>query len=174
MTRHRLGRRNVQLVGCIAEDLLDGLSLRDVTDVGRRTMHVDVVDVLRFHASILQRVLHDEFGTQSLRMRGCDVVSVSTHARTNHFCVNLGTTSLGMLQFLKDKTASTLAHDETIAAGTERTAGLLRLVITRRQGVHGIETANTHLANGSLSATTYDDVGLAQANQVEGVSQCIA
>ena len=35
VTSHRLGRRDVELVGSIAEYLLDSLSLRDITNVGK-------------------------------------------------------------------------------------------------------------------------------------------
>ena len=46
-------------------------------------MYVDVVDVLRLHASILQGVLHHELCTQALRMRSGDMVCISTHTSTH-------------------------------------------------------------------------------------------
>ena len=105
VTGHRLGRRNVQLEGCITEYLLDGLSLRDITNVGRSTVNVDVVDILRFHLSILQSVLHNQLSTQTLRMRSSDVVSVSAHTSTYHLSVDLSTTSLSMLELFQNQTA---------------------------------------------------------------------
>ena len=130
VTSHGLGRRNVQFEGSIAEDLLDGLSLRNITNVGRSTMYVDVVDVLRLHASILQGVLHHELCTQTLRMRSGDMVCISTHASTYHLSINLCTTSFCVLQFLENQATRTLGHDESVAASAERTAGLLGLVVT--------------------------------------------
>ena len=79
-----------------------------------------------------------------------------------------------MLQLLKNQTAGTLTHDETITAGAERTTGFLWLIIAGRQGLHGIESTNTRLADCSLSTTSQDGVGLAQTNQVEGVCQRVA
>ena len=130
MTCHGLGRTDVQLVSCITEYLLDSLGLRDIAHVSRCAVYIDIVNILRLHACILQRILHDELGTQSFRMRSSDVVSIGTHAGTNHLSINLCTTGLGMLQFLKNQTACTFGHDETIAAGTERTTGLLGLIVT--------------------------------------------
>ena len=171
---HGLRRRDVQFVGCVAEDFLDGLGLRDVAHMGRGAVHIDVVDVLGLHAGILQGVLHHQLGTQSLGMGGGDVVSVGTHAGTYHLGVDLRTASLGMLQLLEDETAGTLGHDESVARGAERTAGLLGLVIARREGVHGVEAAHAGLCDGSLGTTGHDGVGLAQTNQVEGIGQCVA
>ena len=130
VTSHRLRRRDVQLEGCIAEDFLDGLSLRDVTNVGRGTVYVDVVDILRLHIGILQCVLHHEFSAQTLRMRSSDVVSISAHTSTYHLSIDLSTTSLSVLQLLENQATRTLGHDESVAASAERTAGLLGLVVT--------------------------------------------
>ena len=142
--------------------------------MSRRAVHVDVVDVLGLHASIFQCVLHHELGSQSLGVRGGDVVGVGTHASTNHLGIDLGTASLGMLQFLQDEASGTLGHDESVAAGAEGSAGLLGLVVACRQGVHGVEAAYARLTDGSLGTTGNDGVGLAQTNKVEGVGQSIA
>ena len=115
VARHRLRRRDVELEGCIAKHLLDGLSLGDVAYVGRRAVNIDVVDVLGFHTCILQRVLHDELCTQALRMRGCDVVSICAHAGTNHFGIDLGTASLSVLQFFENQASGTFGHDKSVA-----------------------------------------------------------
>ena len=92
-------------------------------------MYINVVNILRLHTSILKCILHHELGTQTFGVRSGDVMCVSTHAGTNHLSIDLCTTSLGMLQLLKNETTGTLAHDETIAAGAERTAGLLGLIV---------------------------------------------
>ena len=84
-------------------------------------MNVDVVDILGLQTGVVKGALHHELGTQTLRVRGGDVVSVGTHALANHLGVDLCTTGLGVLQLLKDEAACALAHDETVAACAERT-----------------------------------------------------
>ena len=78
-----------------------------------------------------------------------------------------------MLQLFKDETTGTLSHDESVAAGAERTTGLLWLFVAGGESVHGVEAADTCGADSCLSTTSYDSVGLAQTNQIEGISQCI-
>ena len=99
---------------------------------------------------------------------------IGTHACTHHLGIDLGTACLGVLQFLQDQAAGTLGHDESVATCAERTAGLLRLVVARRECFHGIESAHASLSDGSLGTACDDGVGLAQTNQVEGIGQCIA
>ena len=99
------------------------------------------------------------------------MVSVSTHAGTCHLSVDLRSASLRVLQFLQDEAAGTLAHDESVAAGAERTARLLRLIVACRERVHGVEAAHADGADGSLGTTSHDGIGLAQTNQVEGIGQ---
>ena len=173
VTRHRLRAGDVQLEGCIAKYFLDGLGLADVAHMGRGSVHVDVVDVLGLQTSILQGVLHHKLSAEALGMRGSDVVCIGTHAGTHHLGIDLGTTGLGVLQFLKDEAAGTLGHDKSVAQGTERTAGLLGLVVAGRQGMHGVEAAHACSADSSLGTTGYDGVGLAQADEVESIGQCV-
>ena len=89
------------------------------------------------------------------------MVCIGTHAGTHHLGIDLGTTGLGVLQFLQDEAAGTLGHDESVAAGAERTAGLLRLVVAGGQGMHGVEATNTCSTDGSLGTTGNDGIGLA-------------
>ena len=84
-------------------------------------MNVDIVNILRFQVSVSKCALHHQLGTQTLRMRSSDVMSISAHTFTHHLSIDLSTASLGMLQLLEDKTASTFTHHETIAASAERT-----------------------------------------------------
>ena len=100
---HALGRADVDLVSLLTEEILDSLGLRDVAHMSGRTVNIDVVDVLDAHASVLKGSLHDELGTETFRMRGCDVISVSAHALTGNLGIDLGATCLGVLKSLKNQ-----------------------------------------------------------------------
>ena len=99
------------------------------------------------------------------------MVSISAHAFADHLSVDLGTACLGMLQFLEDEATGTFAHDESIAAGAEGTACRLGLVVTRGEGLHGVETTNTTLGDSSFGTATDDGVGFAQTDEVERIGQ---
>ena len=121
VTCHRLCAADIELESGVAKHLLDGLGLGDIAYMGRCAMHVDVVDVLRLQAGVFQRSLHHQFGTEALGMGGGDVIGVGTHALAHHLGIDLGTTGLGMLQFLEDEAAGTLGHHKPVAALAERT-----------------------------------------------------
>ena len=84
-------------------------------------MNIDVVNILWLQVGILKGALHNEFCTETFRMRSCDVISIGTLAFAYHLCINLRTTSLGVLQFLKNQATGTLAHDKSVAACAEWT-----------------------------------------------------
>ena len=113
---HRLGGRDVELVGVVAEYVNDGFHLRHVADGGRGAVHVDVVDVLRLHAGILESVLHREDGAETFGVGGGEVVSVGAHAAAGHFGVNLSSAGKCVLEFFKDEHGRAFAHHESVAA----------------------------------------------------------
>ena len=84
-------------------------------------MNIDIVNVLWLQIGISKCTLHNELSTKTLRMRCCDVISVGTLALTYHLSINLRTTSLSVLKFLKNQATSTLTHDKSITACAEWT-----------------------------------------------------
>ena len=71
VSSHRLGRTDVQFVSMFAKQILDGFYFRNVAYRSRSSVYVDIVDIFRFHSSIFQSALHNQFRTQTFRMRGC-------------------------------------------------------------------------------------------------------
>ena len=174
VTGHALGRADVDLVSLLAEEILDSLGLGDVAYVSGSTVDIDVVDVFHAHASILESSLHDELSTEALGMRCSDVISVSAHALTGNLGIDLGTTSLSVLKSLQNQAARALTHDESVAACAEWAACALGIVVASGKSLHGVETTDTAFANGRLGTSGQDDISLAQAQQVESVSQSMA
>ena len=62
------------------EDLLDGLDLGDVPQRGRRAA-VDVIELIRGHAGIVQRRAHHIAGAQPFRVRGRQVMCIGQRRR---------------------------------------------------------------------------------------------
>ena len=76
MPRTTLCTADDQLVGVLAEDLLNGSRFREVTDRRTCTMGVDVVDFRRRDRGIFQRKAHGHSGARPVFHRLGNVVSV--------------------------------------------------------------------------------------------------
>ena len=75
-----------------------------------------------------------------------------------------------MFEFFEHEDTGTFTHHETVAALAEGTAGALGVVVAGREGVHGIEATESAGRYGSFCTTGDDGVRLAEANEVESVS----
>ena len=79
VAHHRLRRRDRELVGVVAEDVLDRLRLGGVAERRRRAVRVDVADALRLDAGALERRAHHLGDADRLRLgRGHVVARRST------------------------------------------------------------------------------------------------
>jgi len=76
MSSHRLSRTQAHLVGMLLEHAKDRLHLRRVSQWCGCSVHVDVVDLLRTHARILQSGFHDQNRARSFRVCRRHVVGV--------------------------------------------------------------------------------------------------
>ena len=111
---HRLGATDIHLIGMLAKDVGNGLSLTWVTHRRGGAVDIDVVHVFGLDASIIKCALHHQRCSHSLGVRSGDVISVGAHAATDDLAINLGTACQGVLEFLKDEANGTLAHDEAV------------------------------------------------------------
>src|ERR1051325_1425784 len=113
---HRLRRADGELVGVLAEDALDRQRLRFVAERRRRAVRVDVVNVGRLQAGVLQRAAHDvDHPDAVLRGRG-DMIRVEAHALTGQLAEDPRAAGDGALALLEKQDAGSLAHDEAVAA----------------------------------------------------------
>ena len=108
--------------------LLDRAQL-DRVGHGRGAVGVDIVDVGRGHARLLQRHLHRAVGARPFRMRRGDVIGVARQAVADHLGIDFRAARLGMLIFLEHDDARALAHDEAVAVLVIGPARLLRPVV---------------------------------------------
>ena len=122
---HALGAADGELVGVLAEDLLDGLGLGHVAQsvlVPWALMYSMSSGLMR---ASLQGQLHGLGGAAALGMRGGDVVGVGGAAVAEQFGIDAGAALLGVLEFFEDEDAGALAQDEAVAVLVERPAGRL-------------------------------------------------
>jgi hypothetical protein len=74
-----------------------------------------------------------------------------------------------VLVLFKYNSAPAFAQYKTITVFIEGAAGSGRVIITFRQGLHGVETTYTGLCDSSFRTTGNNGVGLAQAQGIPGV-----
>ena len=74
-----------------------------------------------------------------------------------------------MLILLEHKTCATFANYKTVAALAERTRRALRIVVSCREGVHRIKTADTYIAYCSLGTSGKHNICSSQTYLVEGI-----
>src|SRR5690606_18820301 len=87
-----------------------------------RAMCVDVFDILRLDACILQRGTHGELSTGSFGRRRRQVMRVGTLTETGHFTMDLSAARPRMLQLLEHDDTRPFAEDETVPRSVERPA----------------------------------------------------
>ena len=73
-----------------------------------------------------------------------------------------------MFKFLEDEHTCAFAHDETVAAGAEGSAGTCGVIVAGREGMHGIEASHSARSDGSFCTAGHHDIGLAETDEVEG------
>ena len=72
------------------------------------------------------------------------------------------------LELLEDHDAGAFAHHEAVAVLVERAAGLLRLVVARRERAHRREPADAHRRDRRFGSARDHDVGIVAADDLEG------
>jgi hypothetical protein len=102
-------------------------------------------------------------------MRSRHVIGVGRHTAAGDLAVYMRTAPKGMFVLLQDKCAGTLAHDEAVAVGIERTRRMRGIVVARRQSLHGAESAHARDVYRRLRAACNHYIGLAQTYCVERV-----
>src|SRR6185436_20990313 len=107
---------------------------------------VDVVDVARRDASVVDRLLHAARGALPARRRRRNVERVGARAVADHLAEDAGAARLRMVERLEDQNPRAFRDDEAVAVAIERTARPLRLVVPRRDGAHRDEPTDAEAA----------------------------
>ncbi len=106
----------------------------------------------------------------AFRIGGRHVSCVGRHAVAEDFRQDLRTAGLGVLVFLEDHDAGPLGEDKAVALDVEGAAGLFRLVVAGREGVHPGEAREAHRRDGGFAAAGQHHVGTVVLNQAKRVA----
>ena len=134
-------------------------------------MRVDVLHLVGVDPGITQGVLHAP-GRPTKVWRG-DVVRVRTHAEANQLGIDAGAPLLRVLQLFQDQHPGALAQDEAIPVAVPGPAGGLRIIVARRQGLHGCKSAHAQGRQVGLGAAGQHHVGVAVGDETPGVTHAV-
>ena len=104
--------------------LFNSFKLCNIATRGCSTVNIDIINILRFKACLLQCKSHGLYCTMTFRMRSCNMMRIGCHTGTYNLCVDFRTRGNSMLIFLENKDTGTLAHYKTVTIFVERTACL--------------------------------------------------
>ena len=96
---------------------------------------------------------------------------VAGHAVADHLRVDVGAALEGVSKLLQHQHPAALAHHETVAAGVERPAGLLGLVVAGGECPQGREGRHAHLVHSRLGPAGEHGRRVAAPDQSEGIAQ---
>ncbi len=102
-----------------------------------------------------------------------EVVGIGRKATSSQFCVDFCAAGYRVLVGFENHARSALTHDKTVAVFVEGTRRRCGIVVAGRQGVHGVETADTAGANSRFRTATDDGICLAQTQQHQRIDEGI-
>ena len=142
VAHHRLRRRDGELVGVVAEDVLDRLRLGGVAERGGGAVRVDVADALGLDAGALERAAHHRRDARRLGLGLREVVRVVRGAVAEHLGVDRRRRARSACsQSSSSERAGALRHDEAGARRVERPRRVRRVLVLGREPAHRGEAA---------------------------------
>src|ERR1700733_2367268 len=170
MAGHGFRRTDGNFFGARTENAFQRFGFDGVADGRGSSVRVDVADVVRRNVAVFQRGKRHAIAAIAVFGGLRDVVGVAGHSVADNFRENCCAAALRVFKRLQNHHAGTLADDESIAIGVERPAGVLGIVIARRESAHGRESADAHGRDGGFGAPGDHHVCGAALNNFEGVT----
>src|SRR5260221_2264418 len=164
---HGIVGANIHVVSVLPENIHDGFDLGPVTQGGRCTMGVYIIDIAGFHPRITKGCYHHIFGAQSLRVGGRHMISVCRSPTADDLTIDLSAPGPGMFQLFEYEHPGCFAHDKTVSVLVVGAAGCLIVVISFAQRLHGIEPAHAGLTHDSFGTAADNDIGHSKANEIK-------
>ena len=140
MSDNALGRTHCETWNKIPEYRVHRGGLATVVHRCGRPVRVEVVDLIQRRASIVERLPHRLNRPIARGMRIGDAVAAQRITLAGQFGVDVSTAPPGRLPLFEHEESGTLAQNEAIATGVEGSAGALRRIVVRRDGIEQAKT----------------------------------
>src|SRR5690606_9426599 len=131
-------------------------------------VRVEVADLLRVHAGVLERRGHAAGRALAVLAGGGHVEGVGAGAEAGQLAVDAGAALLRVLVFLQHQDAGAVAEHETVAVLVPGTGGAGRLVVAGRHRLHRAEAADRGRGAAVLGAAGDHHVGIAVLDHAHG------
>ena len=175
MPDHRLCRVDLNILRVLTERELDRPRLKQIIVVRRRSVRVDIRDILRRCACVLYRTQHRCRCACAVLRRGSDVKCIRRAAISHNLRINLSAARLCMFKLLQHDNPCALAHDKAASVLVKRN-GTARGVLADRQRRQGRKARDANGRDGALCTACHHDVCVAVLNRPkrlpDGVCAC--
>ena len=104
-------------------------------------MRVDIANSLGRNFRVAQRIDHAPCGALAAFAGLGNVMRIGAHTETDQLRIDRCTTGLRAFIRFENQHTGSVAHDEPVTILVERTTRPHRLIVTRRQGTRGTESA---------------------------------
>jgi len=127
VTCHRFRRTDIQLVSMLAKRFQDSCRFGDISQPGRSTVYIDIIDIFGFHTCIFKSQQHHFIGP--VRIRSGHMISVAVSGTPCNLCIDMCTSGHSMFILFKNQGSSTFTDHKTIPVCIERTGSCLRVIV---------------------------------------------
>ena len=134
-------------------------------------MRIDIVDFIRIHTAIFERVQHA--ATRTIHARRSNMVGISAHAHAGQLAVDACPACRGVLERFQHQNTGTLAQHEAITILVPWSAGSFWRIIALGKRLDGTKSADTREANGRFRTTRDHNVGVAIFNKARGIADAM-
>ena len=95
-------------------------------------MSIDVIDILGRYRCVNKGPPHGPYSTDSLRMRGCQMVGIAGSPVAEDLGVDLGSPLLGMFQLLQNDDSRSFGHYEAVPSHVKGAGSFIWFVVVLR------------------------------------------
>ena len=127
VTGHRFGRTDIQLVSMFSKRFQDSFRLRDISQTGRSSVNIDIINIFGFHTCIFKSKQHHLIG--AVRIRSCHMVGIAITCTSCQFSIDMGTSFHSMFILFKNQAGPPFTDNKTIPVSIKRTGCGLRIII---------------------------------------------
>src|SRR5262249_33196442 len=114
-------------VGAITEDSLDGFGFRGVVELGSGAVSIDIADLVRAEARVLQSAYHRV--CLAFRIGEGYVSCIGSGSIADDLSIDVGVAFERVFQRLENQNSGALCQNESIAVCAERLASAARIVV---------------------------------------------
>ena len=169
MTDHGFCRINIYIICIFTKCFLNCSCLIEIIVVGTCSVCIDIINVCRCNASLVDRECHGSCCTLSILGRGCNVKCITGGTISDNLCKDLCSSCLRMLQRFQNYDSSSFTDNESTSVFVKRNRRTICFRCTWKS-CHGDKSWNICLTDRWFSASGYHHICISDLN----ITICLA